>query len=57
MQDFLSCKKSLIFSARLARYVQDLMQDLMQDLASFARKILARLAYLTRWSLVGMHTW
>ena len=57
MQDFLSCKKSLIFSARLARYVQDLMQDLMQDLASLARKILARLAYLTRWSLVGMHTW
>ena len=25
---FISCKKSFIFSARLARYVQDLMQDL-----------------------------
>ena len=25
---FVSCKKSFIFSARLARYVQDLVQDL-----------------------------
>ena len=38
---FISCKKSLIFSARLARYVQ----DLVQELASFARKIFARFAY------------
>ena len=38
---FISCIKTFIFSARLARYVQ----DLMQDLASFARKILARLTY------------
>ena len=38
---FVSCKKSFIFSARLARYVQ----DLVQDLASLARKILARFAY------------
>ena len=34
----ISCKKSYIFSARFARYVQDLMQDL-------ARKILVRFAY------------
>ena len=33
---FISGKKSFIFSARLARYVQDL------DLVSLARKILAR---------------
>ena len=38
---FVSCKKSFIFSARLARYVQ----DLVQDLASLARKKLARFAY------------
>ena len=40
LQDFLaiSCKKSSIFSARLARYVQDLVQDLV-------RKILSRFAY------------
>ena len=37
---FVSCKKSFIFSARLARYVQ----DLVQDLASLARKLLARFA-------------
>ena len=37
---FISCKESFIFTARLARYVQDLMQDLI-GLA----KILARLAY------------
>ena len=35
---FVSCKKSFIFSARLARYVQDLVQDL-------ARKIVARFTY------------
>ena len=34
-----SCKKSLIFIERLARYVQ----DLMQDLANLAIKMLARL--------------
>ena len=33
---FVSCKKSFIFSARLARYVQ----DLVQDLASLVRKYL-----------------
>ena len=38
---FVSCKKSFIFSARLARY----LQDLVQDLASLARIILARFAY------------
>ena len=38
---FVSCKKSFIFSARLARYVQ----DLVLDLASLARKILTRFAY------------
>ena len=38
---FIFCKKSFIFSVRLARYVQ----DLMQYLASLARKILARLEY------------
>ena len=38
---FISCKKTFIFSAKLARYVQ----DLIQDLANLARKILARLAY------------
>ena len=32
----ISCKKSFIFSARLSRYVQ----DLVQDLASLARKYL-----------------
>ena len=39
---FISCKKSFIFifSARLARYVQ----DLVKDPASLARKILARFA-------------
>ena len=35
---YVSCKKSFIFSARLPRYVQDILQDL-------ARKILARLEY------------
>ena len=35
---FVSCKKSFVFSAILAKFVQDLMQDL-------ARKILARLEY------------
>ena len=38
---FVSCKKSFIFSARLARYVQ----VLMQKIASLARKILARPEY------------
>ena len=33
---FISCKKSFIFSARLARYVQ----DLVQDLASLAKNYL-----------------
>ena len=37
---FISCNKSFIFSAKLARYVQ----DLVQDLTSFTRKILARFA-------------
>ena len=38
---FISCKKNFISSARLARYVQ----DLVQDLASLATKIFARFAY------------
>ena len=37
----MSCKKSFIFSARLARY----MQGLVQDLASLVRKILARIVH------------
>ena len=39
---FISCMKSFIYSARLARYVQ----NLLQDVANPARKILPRLAYI-----------
>ena len=38
---YVYCKKSFIFSARLPRYVK----DILQDLASLARKTLARLEY------------
>ena len=40
-RNFISCKKSFIFSVRLARHVQ----DLVQDLAGLARKMLARFTY------------
>ena len=40
-KNFVSCKKRFIFSAKLARFVQDFVQDLV----SLARKILARFAY------------
>ena len=39
---FISCKKSFIFSAKFARYVQ----DLAQDLASLVRKYLACKIYI-----------
>ena len=42
---FISCKKSFIFSARLA--------DFVQDLASLARKILARFAYFLQDRFTG----
>ena len=41
LQLYLASKAYFIFSARLARYVQ----DLVHNLASLARKILARFAY------------
>ena len=46
---FTSCKKSFIFSARLAKYVQ----DIMQDIASLARKILVRLVFSCKMVFTG----
>ena len=46
LQDFYTLQEKLHFSARLARYVQ----DLVQDFASLARKTLARYVYFLQGS-------
>ena len=49
LQDFYILQEKLHFSARFARYVQ----DLVQNLASLARKMLARLAYFLQDGFTG----
>ena len=49
LQDFYILQEKLHFSARLARYVH----NLVQDLASLARKIFARFAYFLQDGFTG----
>ena len=49
LQDFYTLQEKLHFSARFARYVQ----NLVQDPASLARKMLARFAYFLQDGFTG----